>query len=610
MRQSTNIRPIVSAVCLMILVGMTLAPVAAANVTVNSGMKNSDIQNIINNAKAGDTINFNEGNYQNVSLVLNNKLNVVGSKAVLNGNNSDETNGQTTFVFYFTNKSSGTVLSGFNIKTSTDYAIILNNVKNINIANNNIDGGDQGSIYVKDSSNINLTKNTVINSGGNGITIYSSNAMNLYNNIIKNNQNDGIIIQNSQKTNLTLNTIIQNGLNGLTLKSTTNTIVHNNSINNNNGEGVSLYDTITSIITGNNITYNTLNGILFQDWTKNTYVSYNYLIHDLNGIYLDSVSYGDIIVSNYIAGSYISSQTQYDSFYTGNGIKVGDNYQDTTQRVIITSNTFAYKNPYRFNIMGNNNYNNFQIGSNWYETNDKWSTGVCPMISTCMLKAKIKLTAKGFEMDIFDPATNQVAPLATSNVNVVISKVNADGSTTTYLTTKGKIVNGKLVINAKLDKNSKYSVTVTSDDGNTVTGNVQTDSTYGQSGNNGKSPTHGNSTTGTGNKTTGNGGKGTGTGGQSDLNGTGTGKGGSGTSTSNGTVTGSGKDLTQVGLEGASANNGGQQSAGDESGSMSGVEVAVKNAVNQAVQNPFNNLGIIALLGLIGIGYFKRDKFK
>jgi parallel beta-helix repeat protein len=582
---------------------MILAPVGAVNVTVNSGMKNSDIQNIINNAKAGDTINFNEGNYQNVSLVINKKLNVVSKKAVLNGNNSDKTNGQTTFVFCFTNKSSGAFLSGFNIKTNTDYAIILNNVKNVNIVNNRINGGNKGSIYIKASSNINLTKNTITNSGGNGVTIYASNAVNLYRNIIYKNHGDGVTVKNSQSTSLVLNQILSSGLNGITLNSTTNTVVHNNSINKNNCEGIVLYDTITTYITGNNITYNTLNGILFQDWTKNTFVSFNYLIHNLNGIYLDSVSYGDIIVSNYIARNNISSLTQYDSFYTGNGIKVGDNYQDTNQRVLIAYNTFAYKNPLRFNIMGNNNYNNFNVGPNWYGTNDKWSSGVCPMISTCMLKAKFGLTPTGFEMDIFDPSTNQVAPLATSDVNVIISKVNADGSTTTYLTTKGQIVNGKLVVKAKLDKNSKYSMTVTTDDGNSVSGNIQTDSTYGQSENNGKSPTHGNSTNpGTGNKTTGNG--------VTANNGNGIGHDGNGTSANNGTSDGSGKDLTQVGLEGGSANNGGQQSAGDESGSMSGVEVAVKNAVNQAVTNPFNSLGIIALLGLIGIGYFKRDKFK
>lgn len=596
MRQTTNIRPIVSALCLMILFGMNLAPAAAANITVNSGMNNSNIQNVINNANAGDTINFNGGNYQNVSLVINKKLNVVTTKnSVLNGNDS---NGKTTFVFYFTNKSSGTVLSGFNINTNTDYAIILSNVKNLNITNNRINGGNVGSIYVKGSTNVNLTKNTVSNSGGNGVTIVSSNTVNLYKNIIKNNQNDGVNIQNSQNTNLTMNKVLENGFNGIKLRSSKNTIVNNNSINNNNGEGILLYDTINTNITGNNITYNILNGILFEDLTTNTYVSYNYFIHDLNGIYLDSVSYGDVIVSNYISKSQYTSSTSYNAFYTGNGIKVGDNYQDTSLRAMIYYNTILGNE--HFSIEGDANYDKFIVGPNFYGTNDKWSCEVCPMIKTGMLNSKIVWTKTGIEIDIYDPLTNQVAPTAKTNVTVVISKKNRDGSIISSYTTKGQIVNGKLILKTKLDKNSYYTATATYDDGNSVSSDFKTSSTdstgdNGQSGNNGNSKSNGDNTTA----------------GQTPGNGTGSGGGGSGPSNSNVTQTGSGKDLTQIGLEGASANKGGQQSAGDKSGgNMNGVEVAVKNAINKEVQNPFNNLGIIALLGLIGIGYFKRDKFK
>lgn len=285
-------RPIVAATFLLILFGMILAPVGAANVTVDTGMKNSDIQNLINNAKAGDTINFNGGDYQNVSLVINKKLNVIGTKnVVLNGTDSADANGKTTFVFYFTNKSSGTVLSGFNINTNTDYAIVLNNVNDVNIANNNINGGVKGSIYVASSSNINLTKNTIKNSGGNGVTVDSSKSVTLYKNLINHNHGDGVTVLNSQKTNLTLNRISYNTLNAITLRSSNNTLIHNNSINNNHANGIDLYNTKTTNITGNNITYNKLNGILFDGWTAFTYVSYNYFIHNLNGIYLDSIKW-------------------------------------------------------------------------------------------------------------------------------------------------------------------------------------------------------------------------------------------------------------------------------------------------------------------------------
>ncbi|MTK63850.1 MAG: right-handed parallel beta-helix repeat-containing protein [Methanobacterium sp.] len=622
MRQSTNIRPIISAACLLILIGMTIAPIGAANVTVNSGMKNSDIQNLINNAKSGDTIKFNGGDYQNVSLVINKKLNVISTKgAVLYGNNSEDSSGKTTYIFYFTNKSSGTVLSGFDITTNTDYAVILNNVNNINIANNNINGGERGSIYITNSSNVNLTKNTIKNSGGNGVTLISSKATTLYNNLIINNKGDGVSVLNSQKTNLTLNRIFYSGLNAVTLNSSENTMVHNNSLNNNNGNGIDLYNTETTNITGNNITYNRFNGILFEGYTKFTYVSYNYFIHNLNGIFLDSTSYGDIIVSNFIAKSYRSPFTPYgDQSYTGTGIMVGDNFQDSDSKINIYYNTIMANENYA--IKSNVNYGYLTVGANYYGTNDKWSCGVCPMIKTDMLYAKVVSGVNGFELLFYQPsnANQQVTQVIDQSMDWVVSTLNSDGTTTEIMNVLGQITNGtaflnftrnssKTYIGTAIINGVKYSFQWDPDN------NIDQPDNNGTNGtNNGTSPNHGDSnSTGTGNHTNSTGGNinTNGTGGQSNSNGTGKGDNGSGISISNGTQSGSGTDLTQVGLEGASSNKGGQQSAGDTAGGSSrAVEVAVKNAINKAVNNPFNNLGIIALLGLIGVGYFKRDKFK
>ncbi|UTB32172.1 MAG: right-handed parallel beta-helix repeat-containing protein [Methanobacterium sp. ERen5] len=461
MRQSTNTRPIVAAVCLLILVGMTLAPVGAANVTVNSGMKNSDIQNLINNAKAGDTIKFNGGDYQNVSLVINKKLNVVGTKnVVLNGTDSADSNGKTTFVFYFTNKSSGTVLSGFNINTNTDYAVILNNVNKVYIANNSINGGAKGSIYLKDSNHINLTKNTIKNSGGSGVTIDSSRAVTLYNNLIFNNHGDGVTVENSQVTNLTLNRILFNGLNGVTLNQTNNTVMHNNSINNNKGEGIFLFNTATTSIWGNNITYNILNGVLFEGWTTQTNVFLNYLIHNLNGVYIDSVSYDDHVVSNYLVKSYYTSNTKYDAFYTGNGVKFGDNYVKTDKKMDVHYNTiFANEH---FQVEGDVNYDN-EIGPNFYGTNDKWACGVCPMIKTDILYAKVVNGVNGFELLFYQPsnANKQVTQVIDQAVTWTVSKLNPDGTTTQIMNALGQITNGTSFLNFTRDKNQTYIGTVT-----------------------------------------------------------------------------------------------------------------------------------------------------
>lgn len=604
-------------VCLLIFLGMNLAPVMASNITVSSGMQNSDVQNLINNAKTGDTLNFKDGNYQNVSLTINKKLNIISTKnAVLNGNNST---GKSSFVFYFTNQSSGSVFSGFNINTNTNYAIILNNVKNINLNSNTINGGTTDSIYLKNSYNINMSKNTITNSEGNGVTIYSSSRVNLKNNQIINNMN-GVSIKNSQNINLTQNNIKHNQLNGVTLESSKNILINANNINNNYGNGISLRDTDAINITSNNITYNTLNGLIMEGTTRNTCLSFNYLIHDLNGIFLDSISYNDSLISNFIIKSYISSETIYDAFYTGNGIKVGDNYQDTNSRINIYNNVIV--NNKHFAIQGDANYDKFTVGPNYYNTNDKWNSGVCPMISTCMLNANVVQGKDGFTFSIFDPSnpSQTITQIIEYEMNVAVYVVNPDNSKTLVKNGTATVKNGKATFNMPVDKNKKYIfVTTIADQDQTyqpVSDNsIGDNGTNGSgTGGNGKSPTQGNGNSGgTGTDTNGNGGNtnSNSTGGLSNTTGNGKGDSGSGNSTSNGTLTGTGKDKTQIGVDGSNSNQGGQQSVGDKSGgSQNSVEVAIKNAINSAVNNPFNNLGIIALLGLIGIGYFKRDKFK
>lgn len=48
---------------------------------------------------------------------------------------------------------------------------------------------------------------------------------------------------------------------------------------------------------------------------------------------------------------------------------------------------------------------------------------------------------------------------------------------------------------------------------------------------------------------------------------------------------------------------GGQESYGDKA-----TEVSIENSVNSVKDNPYTNLGIIVLLSLVGVGYFKRNK--
>ena len=44
---------------------------------VTSNMSNNEIQSVIDNANNGDTVKFNSKKYNNVSLIINKKLNII-----------------------------------------------------------------------------------------------------------------------------------------------------------------------------------------------------------------------------------------------------------------------------------------------------------------------------------------------------------------------------------------------------------------------------------------------------------------------------------------------------------------------------------------------------
>ncbi len=567
---------------------MNLAPISAANITVDSGLQSSAIQKIIDNSKSGDTLTFKGGNYNNVSLVINKKLKILASKnTVLYGNNSMGS----TFVFYFTNQSSGSALSGFNINTHSSYALILNNVKNLNITGNHIYGGDNAVIKVKNGYNINVTGNTISKSGGNGLIIDSSNKILIFNNLIYNNSFAGINITKSSNIYIKQNRILNNKFTGIGVYSSKDSIILNNLIEN-NGFGIYLANTNNMNIIGNNITNNLLNGISLEEITQNTYISLNYIIHNLNGIYMDSVSTNDKIIANYIADSFQSINTELNVFYTGNGIKFGDNYWGTDSKKNIKYNVII-KNEH-FAVMGNMNGNDISVGANFYGTNDPHDTLTCPMVSTCMLKAKLEKTSQGYVLKFYETTGN--IETAISNMPIFNAVFQLNGANSKVV----PVINGTAVYKSVMDQTKENIVSVILGDFviNYIENATQTNNTGNSTNNPGTGTTNG--TNGNTNSTS--------TGGNGNTPGSGTGVNGSGTSKGNGTFTGTGQENTMIGESGTLSNKGGQDSSGDKSAGNA-IEVALKNAIN-SIDNPFNNLGIIALLGLIGLGYFKRDKFK
>ena len=69
---------LVSLIVISIL-GSGISSASAATVDVNAGLDNSQIQALIDSANSGDTIQFLGSEYDNIALVINKTLNLVGA---------------------------------------------------------------------------------------------------------------------------------------------------------------------------------------------------------------------------------------------------------------------------------------------------------------------------------------------------------------------------------------------------------------------------------------------------------------------------------------------------------------------------------------------------
>ena len=126
---------------------VSAAPVSAAVIQIPAGSSNAQIQALIDGAHNNDTINFAPGTYDNINLIINKTLNIVGNGAVLNSLNVENTT-----IFMVTTSgdadASGSTFNGFEFNLlnsnvtqssgkvgSSGYAIDLDRVSNVVVQN-------------------------------------------------------------------------------------------------------------------------------------------------------------------------------------------------------------------------------------------------------------------------------------------------------------------------------------------------------------------------------------------------------------------------------------------------------------------------------------------
>jgi nitrous oxidase accessory protein len=190
---------------IVLFIGVGVQP-ASSDVSLNTITFSGIIQDMINNASAGETIYIPRGaHYENI--VIDKSINLIGedkNTTVIDGGGF----GDVVLI-----KADWVNFSGFTIQNCGEVwndagIFVISNYNNI--YNNNIISNDETGIYLFQCSYNTISYNVISNIGWVGIYIVSSDNNIIRNNVINMNNNTGIEIVGSGGNKILSNTISKN----------------------------------------------------------------------------------------------------------------------------------------------------------------------------------------------------------------------------------------------------------------------------------------------------------------------------------------------------------------------------------------------------------------
>ena len=236
------------------------------------------IQQLINNASVGDTINIPSGIYYE-DVTVDKSIKLIGE------------NRETTIIDGSVEvKADGVNISEFTIQNS------------------------QGS-GINISSNYNTIWNNNILNNHNGIMLINSNNNVIsYNNISNNIEWEGIVLAYSNNNVISYNIISDNARDGMWLQYlSNNNTLYKNIVSNNGRHGIDLYSSSNDLVSDNNVSNNDNNGIIIRVSSNNNTIKDNNLRNNRYGIeikyYSDTFSVKNTIYNNNFIGN---DQNAYD----------------------------------------------------------------------------------------------------------------------------------------------------------------------------------------------------------------------------------------------------------------------------------------------------------
>ena len=350
---------------------------------IPSDTTNDELQYIFDNSKSGDTIQFNDNVYNNISIVVNKRLNIVSTKnsIVHTSNSLSEKASQMgltrSFGFYFSKLASGSVIKGLTLTGNSDYGIMVEGGSNITIANNNISCGKKAGIYLRNSRS-NTIKSNIVSKAYDGILLNNVNSTKIIANRIQQNRNTGIVLDNVNENNISKNLVTKNSLDGVLLK---------NSKSNN--------------ILRNNITKNGVSGLRMEGFTTRNIIMSNNISSNVVNVYANSLSNKDKMTKNTLMfakrvfGTYIADEN------AGAAIVFGDDYKSVEWGNLDFSYNSIGMNEV-WDAKSTMSHPPVNIGANWYFDNDgNYAIGhICPMVFGKAITAdEFKTLSMGFSSD-------------------------------------------------------------------------------------------------------------------------------------------------------------------------------------------------------------------
>ena len=336
---------------------------------VESGLSNSEIQSIIDNAKANNVILFKGTSYSDINLVITKSLTLQS-----NVGTTLKSGSSSPVISIKGSKASLTKVKGFNIEGTGD-GIHINGADYVTIYGNDI--AAKNAIVGLNTKYLNITKNNLVKNSKSGISLAESSYSYIFNNKITNNGKNGIEMAKSDNVFIHGNTIKYNEENGIYLANKTNGIdygkgpsnvhINENTISRNKNDGILVYDAGDNLnIKSNTIEHNELNGISLARVGNNLIQSNVITYNGDNGIKF----FGNYIMPkvqeisyNAIFGNYHMEVEAKDTFYqTGFPLVLGDNWY--TDKAGICPKIDAKKIQFTVKQIGPNKYQALFTDSN------------------------------------------------------------------------------------------------------------------------------------------------------------------------------------------------------------------------------------------------------